>query len=403
MASAAAVFGVDTPLHAAAARGDMAGILALLAVTCAVNAHNSYAETAMFIALGAGYAACARLLGAAGGVDRRVYPERNLRDWPSFFVSGAESDEDGNIPDVVDRATTWKSVGEGRTAIGYVSGNIRVFDVVSGAVVATLREERLGGWAGEVIALISVPGGTLYSSATDGSVRVWDLRAERCSMLLEGHRLDVDVRGLAVLRDGRLVSGCDDGKVCVWDLHTGKAAVKLRLPVKCMGVETIIALPSGGFAAGCDDSTIFVWSAATQLVARLCPGRRRRSPNNRATAGLRLGVALLPNGHLAAAYTADGQPWEGKAPLRPRIRVWEVSDNSAVVITTFYKYPKWHDMVMDMSSAFKCSTLRTEEMCDWGEDYLVNFPGSPAHGGPAGLPEEGSTATNESIGGATNV
>ena len=149
----------------------------------------------------------------------------------------------------------------GKQAVsGSVDGSVLVWEITSGKAlqVVTLPEDMLGAYAlaaspdgsrvavggytqilefapadgrilrkwvghrGFVRALAyTSDGGSLVSSADDGSVAVWSSTVERPLARLEGHR--GGVLALAVSRDGEhVLSGGRDGTVRLWDIVTGK-------------------------------------------------------------------------------------------------------------------------------------------------------------------------------------
>ena len=82
--------------------------------------------------------------------------------------------------------------------------------------------------------------GLLASASLDKTVRVWNVAAQRCVALLEGHTSFVFA--LAALPDGRLASGSYDMMIRVWDVSdlsdapltssaaTGRACPTCHLP-----------------------------------------------------------------------------------------------------------------------------------------------------------------------------
>ena len=63
--------------------------------------------------------------------------------------------------------------------------------------------------------LAALEGGRLASGSTDGMIKIWDLATGACVATLEGH--EETVCSLAVLAGGRLASGSSDEKIKIWD------------------------------------------------------------------------------------------------------------------------------------------------------------------------------------------
>ena len=139
----------------------------------------------------------------------------------------------------------------GRLAAGRDDGKVKIVDVDTEAVVATLR-----GHTGEVVALAVLPDGTLVSGSHDASVRMWDVGARACVATLVGHTDGVTC--LAVLTDGRLASeGGGDDAVRLWDV--GARVCVGVLPGHAGDVTALAALPDGRLATGTRDGTIRLW------------------------------------------------------------------------------------------------------------------------------------------------
>mmetsp|Transcript_34309 Transcript_34309/g.78564 ORF Transcript_34309/g.78564 Transcript_34309/m.78564 type:complete len:422 (-) Transcript_34309:120-1385(-) len=98
----------------------------------------------------------------------------------------------------------------------------------------------------------------LFSASRDKTVRIWDLVAGECLLVLEGH--DNWVKGLAVHWTGKYVmSAGDDRSIRVWDVATGRMARDLQDAhghfVACLAVHPAVPV----LASGGSDNTVKIW------------------------------------------------------------------------------------------------------------------------------------------------
>ena len=100
------------------------------------------------------------------------------------------------------------------------------------------------------------------------------------------------MNALAVLLSGGVASGSADGNVRVWDMRARACTVVLR---HYEPVYSLAALPCGGIAAGCMGGTIALWSAAGVRTATLGGWR-----GGGRSFGSAFSLALLPDSRLAA-------------------------------------------------------------------------------------------------------
>ncbi|MBI5251065.1 MAG: protein kinase [Desulfomonile tiedjei] len=101
-----------------------------------------------------------------------------------------------------------------RVIAGMESGEVMVYVVGSGVNVTTLR-----GHTAAVRALTSTADGALWITASDDcSLRLWDIRAERCQAVLEGH--SSPVKTVCLFPNMSLVaSGSSEGNSRLWGLE----------------------------------------------------------------------------------------------------------------------------------------------------------------------------------------
>ena len=138
-------------------------------------------------------------------------------------------------------------------AVGLSDGSIRIWNLRAGREVRTLQH---GDYAG----CISFAGGSrLLSSGIDGIVRLWDLKTGK---VLKTGMHDKPVRGLAASKDGSIaLSASNDNTVKVWKLpEMIQTAV---FDHKSMAIDVAVS-PDGKLAvSGDNDHRLVVWETAT--------------------------------------------------------------------------------------------------------------------------------------------
>jgi WD40 repeat protein len=151
-------------------------------------------------------------------------------------------------------------------------------------------------------AAVTADGALAASGGTDGTIRVWDLRANSVRIFPAEH--GGAVTALALTADGHtLASGGDDGVLRIWNPITGK----LRFCLKDEGgAASALALADDGMTlvTSGDDALVRVWDLASRQQTAVLPGHADRVR----------GVAVTPDGKRALSGARDGS-----------LRVWDLA------------------------------------------------------------------------------
>jgi U3 small nucleolar RNA-associated protein 15 len=131
---------------------------------------------------------------------------------------------------------------------------VQVYEAASRALLRTF----LGHEAAVRVTRFSPSVKTIVMSGSDdGSVRGWDVAAERQTLLLHGHRDYVRAGAISSVSPDVWLSGSYDHSVAVWDVRTGGGPVQ-RLE-QGAPVEALLVLPSGSALAVAAGPAVRIW------------------------------------------------------------------------------------------------------------------------------------------------
>ena len=135
-------------------------------------------------------------------------------------------------------------------------GDIRLWDVGTGTLQATLVEQKDSGQS-DAIALAFSPDGETLASTAGGKIYLWNFRTHRLLSEIAGH--GALVKTLAFSPDGEILfTGCTNGTIEMWDANTYMLLSTIEPHTE--GIDTLTFSPDGRtFATGSIDGTILVW------------------------------------------------------------------------------------------------------------------------------------------------
>jgi hypothetical protein len=206
---------------------------------------------------------------------------------------------------------------DGKTAaLAVGSGKVRIHDLDGKTADFTISAH-----GGLIMALAwSADGKVLATGGPDGTVKVWQRRSERPSVVLKSPGPAL-VRALAFSADGNtLASAHGRLGVILWDIKTGKE--RRLLPLSSQTWTAVAFSPDGKtLASGTANGTMRLWDVET--------GKSRGTFKEHA--GQVHALAFAPDGKALASVSFDGtvrlwrgQPVDGKEPDEPRLTAREL-------------------------------------------------------------------------------
>ena len=173
-------------------------------------------------------------------------------------------------------------------ATGDAEGGLRLWQVRAGKLLLTLEGHQ--GWVWSVA--FSADGQTLASCSSDKTIRLWDLQTGQCLQTLHGH--SGSIWSVAFSPDGTLLaSGGDESAVMLWDLRTGELAQ--QLPGHTGSILSVAFATADRLASGSADGTIRLWDLPSAACRHLLRGHTDRIWS----------VASSPDGEWLVSGSAD--------------------------------------------------------------------------------------------------
>lgn len=190
---------------------------------------------------------------------------------------------------------------DGRRAYVVYGGCLRMWDTLTGQLI---REIDCGGresptkWG----VAINADGRTVLTSASDGSVQLWDMASGEELLRLLGHKQSVN--SVAFLPDDRsALTGSSDGSLRLWDLHNGAETRRINGPVLNSAFTDVAYTPDGAallagvhaLPGNAADTSLILYDAATGTEIQRFYGHEQ-SVNS---------VAISPDGRYALSGSDD--------------------------------------------------------------------------------------------------
>jgi len=200
-------------------------------------------------------------------------------------------------------------------ATGDVNGEVRVWRIVDGKQMVTLRGHT--AWIRSVA--FSPDGPILVSGSEDQTIRIWEISEVENGKLVKTLQHNHRVRSIAFSANGqRLVSGSDDCTVKLWNTQDWQCLHTLKHEDFVLAVAIS---PDGQIVAGADDDEVVVlWNARDGQCLKILSGHEDSI----------LSVAFSHDGQLLASGSED-----------KTVRLWNVSTGQCVNTLTGHSSWIW--------------------------------------------------------------
>ena len=147
---------------------------------------------------------------------------------------------------------------------------------------------------------ISPDGNILVTSSRDNTIKIWNIKKNRCLKTLSGHSNNVNC--VAISPNGQtIVSGSSDNTIKIWDINTGSLLKTLSgnsdivLCVAISPVDGVARRVGQTIISASDDKTIKIWDINTGHLIKTLSGHSE-SVNC---------LAISPNGQTIISGSSD--------------------------------------------------------------------------------------------------
>lgn len=186
-------------------------------------------------------------------------------------------------------------------AMGVEDGSIRLWDVATSSVKATLNGHRGAVWSSRFAHQSEL----LVTAGDDGFIKVWNPSQ---SEPVQSFRHDQAIRGLALAHDDQtFYAGDRDGELRVWSLRSQDALQKANQPGSINAV--VLSADDQTLATAGSDKAVRLWNAKTLSMKLQLDGH----------SGPVYGLAFSPDGKRIASAGWD-----------KTIRIWDTASGSSV-------------------------------------------------------------------------
>jgi RNA polymerase sigma factor (sigma-70 family) len=273
-----------------------------------------------------------RLWDMATGTEIRRYERPEPPKGPAEAATPLAEKRDGPVPPNAMMMPALPPPRDFRVALsedGRLLAAVRdnaayVWDLASGRLLHTFRDERVGGPGRLADLAFTADGKSLTTVSDDRAVTVWDLDSGKQVRRRDGESPDPGVKfrgSVALAPGGRHVAwetfdpASQNAALTVQDLTTGKALGEAALPLG--GARALTFAPDGKTAAWTSfDDVIRLWDATAAKEPRLLNGP---APANKPRSASVDSLVFTADGKTVAACRSDGT-----------VRIWDVASGKAV-------------------------------------------------------------------------